>query len=83
MLRLVASGPGPRHRLCRISARRDADFAVLDREFVLTTEADIAGMPEIRAYRDWLRANGFNRIEAELVIRVPLNPETFTELTHG
>lgn len=72
----ITALPAPKSatRFYRVSGRRPADFAVLARDFPITTVAGTKAADEARKYIAFLRGRGFDQIEAEfhMVERVTL-----------
>lgn len=57
--------PKPANRFYRVSGRRSADFAVLSRDFPITTVMGTGAAIDARKYIAFLRERGFDQITAE------------------
>lgn len=57
--------PKPANRFYRVSGRRSADFAVLSRDFPITSVMGAKSADDARKYISFLRGRGFDQIEAE------------------
>lgn len=66
--------PKPANRFYRVSGRRSADFAVLSRDFHITSVMGAKASDAARKYIAFLRGRGFDQIEAEfhMIERVTL-----------